>query len=52
MRNINYREEIIRMLSEITEERFIKMIYGFVGGLYGHEGKARRTKEETLRRRF
>lgn len=40
MLNINYREEIMRMVSEIKSDRFIKFIYGFVSGLYGQEGKA------------
>lgn len=39
MINIDYKQEIIRMLSGIKEERFIKMIYGFVKGLYGEEEK-------------
>ena len=35
----NYKKKIMEMLSEINNERFLKMVYGFVSGLWevGHE---------------
>ena len=34
-----YKEKIVEMLNEISSEKFLKMIYGFVAGLWevGHE---------------
>lgn len=34
---MDYKQKIIKMVSEIKTERFLKMIYGFVCGAYREE---------------
>lgn len=34
---IDYKQKIIEMINEINTERFLKMIYGFVRGVYREE---------------
>lgn len=30
----DYKEKIVEMLNDISSEKFLKMIYGFVSGLW------------------
>ena len=33
----NYKKKIMEMLNDINSEKFLKMIYGFVSGLWEDE---------------
>lgn len=37
MQEKNYKEKIVEILNEINSEKFLKMIYGFVSGLWEDE---------------
>ena len=37
---MDYKEEIICMINKIKNEKFLKMIYGFVKSAYEEEKKA------------